>query len=72
MTAYRIASIPGDGIGVDVTVEARKVLDRASSRFGFSLEWTEFDWSCQRYAKAGAMMPDDGVAHLSAFDGILL
>ncbi|GAA3572887.1 tartrate dehydrogenase [Amycolatopsis ultiminotia] len=69
---HRIAAIPGDGIGVDVTVEARKVLDAAGAKYGFSLAWTEFDWSCERYAKTGAMMPEDGVAQLSEFDGILL
>ncbi|SFO65223.1 tartrate dehydrogenase [Amycolatopsis rubida] len=69
---HRIASIPGDGIGVDVTIEARRVLDAAAAKYGFSLEWTEFDWSCERYAKSGAMMPEDGVEQLSGFDGILL
>jgi tartrate dehydrogenase/decarboxylase/D-malate dehydrogenase len=69
---YGIASIPGDGIGVDVTIEARKVLDRAAGLHGFGLQWTEFDWSCERYAKTGKMMPDDGIEQLSAFDGILL
>ncbi|WP_158887042.1 tartrate dehydrogenase [Amycolatopsis anabasis] len=72
MTEYRIASVPGDGIGVDVTVEARKVLDRAAALHGFGLRWTEFDWSCERYAETGKMMPDDGVERLSAFDGIFL
>ncbi|WP_025272513.1 tartrate dehydrogenase [Haloglycomyces albus] len=72
MKVYRIASIPGDGIGVDVTVEARKVLDRAAERHGFGLEWTEFDWSCELYARTGAMMPTDGIEKLSGFDGILL
>lgn len=72
MTNYGIASIPGDGIGVDVTVEARKVLDRAASLHGFGLDWTEFDWSCERFAQTGSMMPEDGVAQLSAFDGIFL
>ncbi len=66
MTEYRIASIPGDGIGVDVTAEARKVLDRAAAKFEFSLQWTEFDWSCERYTRAGAMMPDDGIAQLAS------
>ncbi|MBB4688642.1 tartrate dehydrogenase [Amycolatopsis jiangsuensis] len=70
--SHRIASIPGDGIGVDVTVEARKVLDAAAARYGFSLEWEEFDWSCERYAETGAMMPEDGVEQLSGFDAILL
>ncbi|GAA1961446.1 tartrate dehydrogenase [Amycolatopsis minnesotensis] len=72
MTEYRIASIPGDGIGVDVTVEARKVLDAAAAKHQFGLQWTEFDWSCERYAQTGAMMPEDGVEQLSAFDGIFL
>src|SRR3981081_4806827 len=72
MSSYRIASIPGDGIGIDVTVEARKVLDRAAGLYGFGLQWTEFDWSCERFAKTGKMMPDDGIEQLSAFDGIFL
>jgi tartrate dehydrogenase/decarboxylase/D-malate dehydrogenase len=69
---YRIASIPGDGIGVDVVIEARKVLDRAAALHGFGLAWTEFDWSCERYTQTGTMMPDDGIEQLSAFDGIFL
>ncbi|GAB2993193.1 tartrate dehydrogenase [Amycolatopsis acidiphila] len=72
MNDYRIASIPGDGIGVDVQIEARKVLDRAAQRFGFGLSWTEFDWSCERYAETGKMMPDDGIEQLAEFDQILL
>jgi tartrate dehydrogenase/decarboxylase/D-malate dehydrogenase len=72
MSSYRIASIPGDGIGIDVTVEARKVLDRAAGLHGFGLQWTKFDWSCERYTKTGKMMPDDGIEQLSAFDGIFL
>lgn len=72
MSDYRIASIPGDGIGVDVQIEARKVLDRAASRFGFGLQWTEFDWSCERYAETGRMMPEDGIEQLAEFDQILL
>ncbi|GLY64585.1 tartrate dehydrogenase [Amycolatopsis taiwanensis] len=70
--SYQIASIPGDGIGVDVVIEARKVLDRAAALHGFDLGWTEFDWSCERYARTGTMMPEDGVEQLSAFDGIFL
>ncbi|QFU86414.1 tartrate dehydrogenase [Amycolatopsis sp. YIM 10] len=72
MTEYKIASIPGDGIGVDVTIEARKVLDRAAGLNGFTLHWTEFDWSCERFTETGRMMPEDGVEQLSAYDGIFL
>jgi tartrate dehydrogenase/decarboxylase/D-malate dehydrogenase len=70
--SYRIASIPGDGIGVDVTFEARRVLDRAASLHGFGLQWTEFDWSCERYLSSGEMMPEDGPSRLAGFDAILL
>ncbi|GAB3508617.1 tartrate dehydrogenase [Amycolatopsis cihanbeyliensis] len=72
MSTYRIAGIPGDGIGVDVTIEARKVLDRAAELHGFGLEWTEFDWSCERYSRTGTMMPAEGVEQLAPFDAILL
>lgn len=72
MTAYQIATIPGDGIGVDVTAEARKVLDAVAGEHGFELRWTEFDYSCRRYAETGAMMPEDGIQQLSTFDSILL
>ncbi len=68
MSTYRLASIPGDGIGVDVTAAATRVLDAVVS----GLEWTEFDWSCENYTRTGAMMPPDGLERLSGFDAILL
>ncbi|GDY33576.1 tartrate dehydrogenase [Gandjariella thermophila] len=72
MSGYRIACIPGDGIGVEVTGEARQVLDRAAERHGFRLRWTEFDWSCERYTRTGRMMPEDGLERLAEHDAILL
>ncbi|RDI42941.1 tartrate dehydrogenase [Nocardia mexicana] len=68
MSTYRIATIPGDGIGVDVTAEAVKVVDAVLP----GVEWTEFDWSCEQYLRTGAMMPPDGVRQLAGFDAILL
>ncbi len=68
MPVYRIATIPGDGIGVDVTIEAVKVLDAVLP----GIEWTEFDWSCEQYLRTGAMMPADGPEQLAGFDSILL
>ena len=68
MPVYRIATIPGDGIGVDVTIEAVKVLDAVLP----GIEWTEFDWSCEQYLRTGAMMPADGPEQLAGFDTILL
>lgn len=72
MSSQRIAVIPGDGIGAEVIASARTVLDAVSTRHGTELSYTEFDWSCQRYARTGAMMPEDGIDTLREFDAILL
>lgn len=45
-----IAVIPGDGIGTEVIESARAVLDAVAGKHGISLSYTDFDWSCQRYA----------------------
>lgn len=72
MAAQRIAVIPGDGIGGEVIASARAVLDAVCARRAIQLEYTDFDWSCQRYAQTGAMMPDDAIDTLRGFDAILL
>ncbi|HYH31022.1 MAG TPA: isocitrate/isopropylmalate family dehydrogenase, partial [Pseudonocardia sp.] len=64
----RIAVIPGDGIGSEVIDSAHAVLDAVCARHSVSLEYTEFDWSCERYANEGAMMPADGIETLRGFD----
>ncbi|CAA9343291.1 MAG: D-malate dehydrogenase [decarboxylating] [uncultured Nocardioidaceae bacterium] len=68
----RIAVIPGDGIGHEVIAVARSVLDTAAARYRLELDYETFDWSCQRYAETGAMMPADGVDVLRGHDAILL
>jgi tartrate dehydrogenase/decarboxylase / D-malate dehydrogenase len=72
MTTYRIACIPGDGIGHEVIPAARAVLEAAGRRHRFELRWEEYDWSCERYAREGAMMPADGLERLRDHDAILL
>ncbi|WP_244197994.1 isocitrate/isopropylmalate family dehydrogenase, partial [Caballeronia ptereochthonis] len=58
--AYRIAVIPGDGIGKEVMPEALRALDAVGKRFGIALEYRHIDWaSCDYYAQHGQMMPDD-------------
>jgi tartrate dehydrogenase/decarboxylase/D-malate dehydrogenase len=69
---HRIAVIPGDGIGQEVLPEGMRVLDAAGRRFGFTLEWAMFDWSCETYARTGRMMPEDGLDQLRAYDAIYL
>ena len=70
--AYKIAVIPGDGIGKEVVPEAIRVLEAAGRQFDFACAFDEKDWSCERFAKEGAMMPGDGLAQISNHDAILL
>ena len=72
MKTYRLAVIPGDGIGREVIPEGLRVLRAASDRFGFRLDATEFPWGCEHYLKHGVMMPEDGLATLRGFDAIYL
>jgi len=46
---YRIAAIPGDGIGREVVPEGIRVIEAAGRRFGFSTVFENFDWSCESY-----------------------
>ncbi len=69
---YRIAAIPGDGIGKEVLPVGQRVIDRMAAKNGFSVEWTEFDWSCERYHQTGRMMPEGGIDQIKAFDSIYL
>ena len=54
----RIAVIPGDGIGIDVTVEAVKVLKAVAAGSGKTLELKGFDWGADRYLKDGTSLPE--------------
>lgn len=71
-TVHRIAVLPGDGIGREVVPAAQTVLDAAAAMHDFSFAWTEFDWSCERFERTGAMMPADGLAQLREHDQIFL
>ncbi len=72
MAHYRIATIPGDGIGNEVLPEAVRVLEAAGRRFDIAFDWQHFDWSCETYSKTGRMMPEDGIERLRPFDAIFL
>ncbi len=69
--SFKIAVIPGDGIGKEVIPEGLRVLDAAARRFGIALETTHIEWaSCDYYAQTGQMMPDDWKARLAGMDAI--
>ena len=69
---YRIATIPGDGIGNEVMPEGIRVLEAVGARHGIAFNWDEKPWSCEYYAKHGRMMPDDGLDQIRAHDAIYL
>lgn len=70
MKNYRIALMPGDGIGKEVVPAAVETLKAAAREFTLSFE--PFDWGCEYYLKTGRMMPPDGLDQLRPFDAILL
>ncbi|MDD5458652.1 MAG: 3-isopropylmalate dehydrogenase [Phycisphaerae bacterium] len=72
MKTYKIAVMPGDGTGPEVTAEAVKVCKVAADKFGFKLNMTEFDFGGERYKRTGETLPDSGVEELRKFDSILL
>ena len=73
MKDFRVAVIPGDGIGLEVVPAGQKVLDTiAEVHGGFRFSYDTFPWSCQYYLKHGVMMPDDGLETLKSYDVIFL
>ena len=70
--AARIAVIPGDGIGKEITPEAVKVLRAVTSVGGRSIEFVEFDWGADKYLAEGVSLPPGAVEMLrDEFDAIL-
>jgi tartrate dehydrogenase/decarboxylase/D-malate dehydrogenase len=68
---YRLAVIPGDGIGKEVVPEGLRVLEAAAKKFNFELTLDSFDFaSCDYYQKHGQMMPDDWKAQIGSHDAI--
>ncbi|MEP7102638.1 MAG: tartrate dehydrogenase [Burkholderiales bacterium] len=68
---YKIAVIPGDGIGKEVIPEGMRVLEAAAKRFDIALKFTHIEWaSCDYYAAHGQMMPDDWKAQLEGMDAV--
>ena len=72
MKTYRIATIPGDGIGKEVVPAGRKVLEAlAASDPSFRFEFENFDWGGDWYRKHGTMMPENGLDAIRGKDAIL-
>jgi tartrate dehydrogenase/decarboxylase / D-malate dehydrogenase len=70
--AYRIAVIPGDGIGNEVVPPTCRILEAVGRKHDIAFSFDEKDWSCERFHKSGAMMPEDGLEDIGGHDSILL
>src|ERR1700720_1108243 len=68
--AYRIAVIPGDGIGKEVIHEGVRVLTHIAKRADFGLAFDFFPWGSQYYEETGRMMPKDGLDQIKHHQAI--
>ena len=72
MTEYKIAVIPGDGIGPEVVREGLKVLRAAAKKHGFAVKTRDFPFGGEHYQKTGEILPDAVMEELKEFDAIYL
>jgi 3-isopropylmalate dehydrogenase len=73
MKDIRVAVVPGDGIGVDVTAEAVRVLETVSGASGHKVRLTPFEWGADHFLKTGVTLPEGALADLQEnYDAILL
>ena len=69
---YRVAYLPGDGIGPEVSAAARRCVDVAGGRFGFSVSWDEQLVGGAALDAIGRPLPDETLAAAQAADAVLL
>ena len=69
---YRVATIPGDGVGPEVVAAARRVVDAAGAAFGFTVEWTEFLVGGAAIDAYGVAIRPEDVTACGEADAILL
>ncbi len=72
MAGYKIAVLPGDGIGKEVVPEGIRVLESVGRSFDIQFKWETFPWGCEFYSQTGRMMPEDGIDQLGECDAIFL
>ncbi|GAB1857231.1 tartrate dehydrogenase [Flavobacteriaceae bacterium MHTCC 0001] len=70
MSKYKIAVVPGDGIGNEIVPEGLRVIEAVAKKHNFSVETQEFNWGAGHYLKHNTFLPDNGIDTLKAFDAI--
>ncbi|HMB48998.1 MAG TPA: tartrate dehydrogenase [Afifellaceae bacterium] len=72
MKTFKLAAIPGDGVGTEVVSAGLEILHAIAQRDGgFEFDVDPFDWGGEYYKKNGRMMPEDGLAQIRNHDAIL-
>lgn len=72
MKEYNFAAMAGDGIGPEVTAEAKKVVNTAASAYGFTTWWNDFPFGAEYYLKHGHSLPESAFAEMAGHDAMLL
>lgn len=72
MKKYRIAVVPGDGIGPEVIGVTRKILDKVGEKFNFSIEWNEFPHGANHYLTKGEILSEAAMEEMAKCDAMLL
>ncbi|MFB3765271.1 MAG: isocitrate/isopropylmalate dehydrogenase family protein [Methanotrichaceae archaeon] len=69
---YKVPVIPGDGIGPEIIAEGRRVLEAASDKHGFSIDWIEFPLGAEHYLKTGELVSEETLKELGKYKAIYL
>jgi 3-isopropylmalate dehydrogenase len=72
MKSYKIALLPGDGIGPEVTAEAVKAVEAAGARHGFSVQWAAYPFGAGHYNRTGETLPDSVLDEMALCDAMML
>jgi len=67
---YKIAVVPGDGIGNEIVPEGVRVLEAVAKKFNFGISTENFDWGAGYYLKNGKFLPENGLETLKDFDAV--
>jgi tartrate dehydrogenase/decarboxylase / D-malate dehydrogenase len=70
MKEYKIAAVPGDGIGNEIVPPGLQILHKSADKFNFKIQVDKFDWGAGYYKKHGDFMPSDGLDILNGYDAI--
>jgi 3-isopropylmalate dehydrogenase len=69
---YKIAVIPGDGIGPEIVDEGKKVIDAVSEKENFEIEWVEYPFGADHYIETGELLNEDSLKEMEKMNAIYL